>query len=548
MSLPLLLTGGSILTMSDVSEAEAIAVVGDRIQHVGTLTDCRRVLGSRSREFDLEGRCLLPGFVEAHGHMLMWGMMATMADLRWPNVRSIDDIVNKLSAHGRHLPPNVVVRGFGYDHHKLADGRQLVAADLDRVAEDRPVHILHMSGHCHVINNHLMRQAGIRSDTPDPKGGRVGRDEAGHPNGVLYDNALELIVDSDVRTGNHAPNAHFSETLDSLMSMISLGQEAYLSSGITTAVDAQVTKREAEAYLNMHRRGELKIRVVMMYLSCFLKELMRLGLCAPIGDAFLSIGPVKLYADGSVPANTARFSKPYEVDPSNAGYLYHTAEELKDLLVQAHCFGLQTGTHAQGDMGIELVLDAIEAAQSTMKREDIRHRIEHCGFPRRDQISRMQELGVWPIPQPRHIHAFGDGALRDIGSERAAAYTPLGLFKELGVPLVLSSDSPVVEQHPLMGVESAVTRRTASGRVLGGPELAISIEAGLRAYTYGAAASVHREHELGSLAPGKLADFIVLDRNPLRVQPNEIGEILIEETWIAGRRVFAEQRHLGDTG
>jgi predicted amidohydrolase YtcJ len=537
----LLVTGGPILTMADVPEVDAIAVMGGRIRQVGTLADCRLAIGGRHRERDLGGCCLMPGFVEAHGHMLMWGMMAMMADLRWPRVQSIDDIVAELAAHSETLPPGSAVRGFGYDHHKLREGRHPRASELDRVASDRPVHILHMSGHCHVINHFLMRQAGIGHDMADPEGGRLGRDEEGHPDGVLYDNALDMIVDSDVQIGAHAPNAHFAEPLGNLLEMIRLGQEAYLSAGITTAVDAQVTRREAEAYLCMRGRGELEIRVVMMYLSCYLEELSRLGLCEPIGDAFLSLGPLKLYADGSLPANTARFTRPYEADATNSGYLYHTPDVLKDLIVRAHCLGMQTGTHAQGDAGIELVLDAVETAQLRLKRDDVRHRIEHCGFPRRDQVIRMRRLGVWPIPQPRHIHAFGDGALRDLGDERAAAYTPLGWFREYGVPLVLSSDSPVVEQHPLWGVESAVTRQTASGKVLGNPALCLSVAEALRAYTLGAAASVHREHELGSLEPGKFADFIILDRNPLAVPPDEVGQISVQETWLAGRRVHPER-------
>ncbi len=534
----LLVTGGPILTMAEGPEVDAIAVAEGRIHQVGTLAECRPAIGGPHRELDLGGRCLMPGFVEAHGHMLMWGMMAMMADLRWPRVKSIEDILAELTAHSRTLPPGAAVRGFGYDHHKLREGRHPRASELDRVASDRPVHILHMSGHCHVINHFLMRQAGIGRATADPEGGRLGRDEEGLPDGVLYDNALDMIVDSDVQIGRHAPNAHFAEPLENLFQMVRLGQEAYLSAGITTAVDAQVTKREAQAYLGMRGRGELKVRVVMMYLSCYLEELCRLGLSGPIGDALLSVGPLKLYADGSLPANTARFTRPYAADATNSGYLYHAPEALKDLIVRAHCLGMQTGTHAQGDAGIELVLDAVEAAQSKLKRDDVRHRIEHCGFPRRDQVTRMHKLGVWPIPQPRHIHAFGDGAVRDLGEERAAAYTPLGWFKEHEVPLVLSSDSPVVEQHPLLGVQSAVTRRTASGEVLGSSALCVSVAEALRAYTLGAAASVHREHELGSLEPGKLADFIILDRNPLAAPPDEVGQISVQETWLAGRRVY----------
>jgi hypothetical protein len=291
----------------------------------------------------------------------------------------------------------------------------------------------------------------------------------------------------------------------------------------------------------------LNLRVVVMYLSSYLDDLVNLGLRGTFGDDFLSIGPLKLYADGATTASAAYLTEPYVDDPGNFGCLFHDPEELKELIIKAHTYGLQTATHAIGDAAIDIVLDGIEAAQKAVRRTDARHRIEHLTFPREDQFARIQELGVWPVVQPRFIHEIGDSYVRLLGKERASRAMPLGRYKQLGIPLVFSSDSPVVDYRPLLGIASAVTRKTASGDILG-PEQVISIEDGLRAYTINAASSLHREQEVGSIENGKFADFIILSENPLDVSPDTLQDILVMETWVAGEQVYREGIHKGKNG
>ena len=534
----LVFAGGHILTMTKNMAAEAVAVEHGRILHAGSLTDCRKAAGTEFKEIDLDGRCLIPGFIDPHIHPVMFGQMSTMATLSGPNIKSINDLIGELKKHAQDISQDKPVRGFGYNHNRLAEGRHPSADELNQVASDRPVYALHTSGHHASVNRFAFSKAGIGLDTPDPPGGRIVRDDQGNPTGVLLDNAITLIMDQDVELGNHGPNFHYPEKLDDLVTMLDSALKAYTAAGITTVVDVQVTKRETEVYLSMRTAGILKNRVIMMYISSYLDDLIHLGMSDTLGDAFLSFGPLKLYEDGALTGNTARLSRPYKHDPEDFGFLYHDPEELKEIIVKAHKFGLQTATHCQGDAAIDIILDAIEAAQQAAKREDVRHRIEHCGLPREDQVARMRDLSVWPIPQPRYIYEAGDGVVRSVGEDLADKMMPLGLFKQYGLPLVLSSDSPVVHYDPILGISAAVTRTTSSGRVLG-HELAISVEDALRGYTIGAAASVHREGDLGSIEGGKWADLAVLDRNPLEIPEEEIVELKVEETWIAGERVYS---------
>jgi predicted amidohydrolase YtcJ len=535
----LLFSGGPILTMAESMEAEAVLLSGGYIRRVGSLSDCRDIAGQFCEEIDLAGRCLMPGFVDPHAHMLMFAQYSTMADLGQPHIKTIDDLLDALKAHAKNLPADAAIRGFGYNQNNLVEGRHPTAIELDRVASNRPVYILQTSGHSGAANSYLLKQAGVRPNTPDPEGGELERDEQGRPNGVMKDNALKFVVGEGVDIGNHGPNFHIPENLEEFVSMLDAASKRYLAAGITTSVDVQVTRREMEAYVAARDQGVLGNRVVMMYLSSYLDDLIHLGLKGTLGDAFLSFGPLKLYADGSTTSGTAYFSAPYLTDPDNYGFLFHTPEELTKLIVKAHNYGLQTATHAIGDAAIECVIDAIAAAQGSLERRDMRHRIEHCYFPSEEHCVRMQSLGIWPVVQPRFIYELGDSLVTLLGEDRARFMKPLGRFKQYGLPLVLSSDSPVADYRPLPAIASALNRATAQGNILGA-EFRISIEDALKAYTINAAAAVHREKDLGSIEAGKWADLVVLDRNPLQTPQQEIENIQVLETWVAGRRVFSE--------
>ncbi|MFA5709647.1 amidohydrolase, partial [Mycolicibacterium sp.] len=345
-----------------------------------------------------------------------------------------------------------------------------------------------------------------------------------------------------VKITNNGPNFHLPDDPATLDAQLCAAQAELHAHGITTIVDAQVTGREFGAYLRTKQAGTLTMRAEMLVISSLLTELENLGICGRFGDDQLAIAGVKLYADGALTAGTARFSRPYCCSVDDFGYLYHPNGELAELISRVATLGLQAATHAQGDAAIQLVLDA---HQSLGSRADARHRIEHFGAPTPGQVAQCRELGLWPITQPQYLLRYGD-ELAGVLGDRAQRLTPLGEIRDAGAPVVLSSDAPVCPPRPLEAVTAAVDRRTLTGERLGaGPQCLTLVEA-WQAHTLHAAASVHREHAIGSLEAGKFADFVVLDQDPLHTDIESLVDVDVEATWVGGRQVY--DRHASTKG
>ncbi|MEC5425828.1 amidohydrolase [Virgibacillus sp. C22-A2] len=539
----LLFYGGSILTMGEKGDVEAVAVKDGKIIRTGSIDACRTALGSDEvQEINMNGKCLLPGFIDPHVHLMMLGMCNTWIDISYPKVKSIDDLVNELSIHTDKLRDGAIIRGFGFDQRNLKEKRYPTADDLDRVSTEYPIQIMHVSGHSNIVNHYLLNDLGIDVNTEDPEGGVIGRDETGKPNGQLFDSANEFFAKkSGVLIGNHGPNIHMPDTPENLQTLIEVGQKECLAAGVTTINDPQVTKQEMESFNGANNDGTLNMRIVMSFISSYLDELIKLGFCSGFGDEQLSIGSIKFYADGSLNSGTAYLSTNYADSARTKGYLYHQPEEFKEMFVKAHQQGFQTLTHAQGDSAIQLVIDSVKAAQqnSPIDVKEMRHRIEHCGLPDPAQIDVIKELGIWPVPQPQHVYQFGEGVIQQVG-KFGENYSPYGWFKEKNIPIVLSSDAPVAPPNPILAIYAAVTRSTLQGNIVG-EEHKITLDEALRGYTIEAAKAIHREHIIGSIEEGKLADFAVLAQNPYEVSTEQLKDIDVTETWINGERVFTKE-------
>lgn len=533
--------GGTILTMDEKEKVEAVAVRGDQIIFAGSLKACEEaVSGHEVEKIDLEGRCLMPGFIDPHAHLMMLGMCHTWIDLSYPKVKSIDDIVMELSKFKDTLKDGGIIRGFGFDQRNLAEKRYPTADDLDRVTTDFPVQIMHVSGHSNVVNHYFLKQLGVDEHTGDPEGGVIGRDENGVPNGQLYDSANDFFAkNAGVVIGNNGPNIHMPDTPDNLLTLVKVGQEQCLAAGVTTINDPQVTKQELETFESSRKNGLLKMRIIMSFLSTYLDKLIYLGFRSGFGDDQLSIGSIKFYADGSLNSGTAYLSSGYSDSKRTQGYLYHSPDEFKEMFVKAHKQGFQTITHAQGDGAIQVVIDSVRESQKQLLREDIRHRIEHCGLPSKEQINDLADLKIWPVPQPQHVYQFAEGVVRAVG-DHGINYSPYGWFKEKNIPIVLSSDAPVAPPNPILAVYAAVTRNTLQGNVIGA-EHRISLTEALKGYTIEAAKAIHKENIIGSVEEGKLADFVVLEKDPYEVEINELKNIDVCETWISGEKVYAKE-------
>lgn len=528
-----LFTGGPIRPVVGDPMVEAVLTIGDRIAAVGDRERCIEAAPTSPTLIDLGGSTMLPGFVDAHTHPLMLGQCASWADLS--TATSPDDIVKLLREHADERGYDGSIRGFGYDHHRLDGDRHPTATDLDRVAGDVPVEIMHTSGHGYVVNTRSMADAGIDASTTTPPGGRLDRDAAGNPTGVIFDAACDLLTGvGGVKITNHGPNLHLPETPEVLDSMLDLGQRMLNRAGITSIGDCQVTEREMTNWLRARDDGRLHLRASMMVLSSHLDHLEGLGVASALGDDMLRIAGVKLYADGALTAGMAYVpcGCPTNHRPGN---IYHDESEFAELLARAHRLGLQTGTHAQGPIPIGMVIDAIAAAQKANPRPDVRHRIEHCGFPTDEQIAAIATLGIVPVPQPTHVFQYGEGARRDYGAVAERMY-PSGLFAAAGVPVVLSSDVPVSMPDVFLAMWAAETRRTASGQVIGA-DCAIDRQTALRGYTIEGARALHRERQVGSLEVGKFADVAIVDGDPLSCPIDDLPDIGVEQTWLGGRPI-----------
>lgn len=528
------LRGGRVYTADETgSFAEAVAIAHGRIVAVGS---DHELIGAypEAETVHLAGRTMVPGFIDAHNHYLATGEGLRSIDARYPGIASSEALAAAVAKAATTTPLGKWVGGFGFDHAKYE--RTPTRWDLDQATTDHPVAIRHVSGHYLLVNSLALDLAGVDDTTADPKGGSFVRDAEGRITGLCLDAAMGIVEPVVVDIGSHGPNFHVEASIDDLVDAVDAAGRAYVAAGLTTVCDAQVTKREMAGYREARRRGCWWVRVACMPLSHQLGEYADIGLASGFGDDQFWLGPMKFYMDGSLIGGTAVFEEPYGEAGEFEGLLYWEPDEMRAMVTTAHRHGWQVGIHTQGDRAIEAVLDAIEAAMEAHPRPDPRHRIEHCGYPRPDQLERMAQLGVIAVNQPNYLHDQGDEFLSRLG-DRAQQLQPMRAELDAGVRIALSSDADVTTYRPLETLTNAVTRTTMAGRPIG-PDQALTVEEAIRAHTIDAAYSIFAEDRLGSIEPGKYADLTIVDGDPFAVEPAEIRNLPIWMTVLGGQIVY----------
>lgn len=483
-----------------VGAATAVAVAGNRIVAAGSDNDMRALAGPHTTYVDLRGRLLAPGLIDAHCHFQGWGLAKRQIDLKAPHIRSLRDVADAVRERAATVPPGTWIRGRGYDHGKLAEGRHPDRWLLDAAAPDHPVALTRTCGHIAAVNSKALAAMQVGDQTPDPPGGRFGRRD-GQLDGVLYETAqrrLQAVVPTP--------------TEDERVDAIAAASRDYLSFGVTSVHDAGGA--EPALMQRARREGRLRTRVYLMQVAqegnrARDDALAEIGAVTGFGDDWLRLGPFKLFADGSSSGPTAATREAYAIDAANHGILRITQEEADRRFAAAHARGMQVTAHAQGDRGIDLILTAIERAQAQRPRPGARHRIEHAGIATPDLVARMRAAGVIPIAQPVFVYEFGEGYVRDYGPARGHRFMPCRAFLEAGVPVALSSDAPVTTADALFGLEIAVTRRAQGGGPVGA-EQALTWREALAGYTLHGAYAAFEEDRKGRIAPGYLADLAVL--------------------------------------
>jgi predicted amidohydrolase YtcJ len=533
MTLDLLITNANVLTMNPLQpEASAIGIQGDRISWVGSMEDAHAHLPMAQRTMDLGGATLLPGFIEAHNHLMLLGHWLSQIDCSYPSVTTIEDILRAVEDRVTTTPADTWIEGRGYDDNKLDGHRQLTRWDLDRVAPHHPVSIRHASGHMSVVNSAALQLGGISRSTDDPPGGHIMREEHGELTGLLQEAAQSLL-----------PLQFIPDDPDTLRECMMRAGAAYRAAGVTSAQEAGIfSTPEFTVYQDAWQARELPLRTYLMIRTNFIDALEQLGLHTGFGDDWLRIGSLKIMSDGSLIGRTAAVSEPFLNDPTddNLGLMMLPDDALDDLIWRGHRRGWQVAIHAIGDRAIELCLNGFERAQHRLPRDDARHRLEHCGILRPDLIDRMKQLGVVAVPQPPFIREFGDGFLRHLGPQRSQLTYAMKTLLERGIPVAGSSDSPVSSYQPLIGIQTAVLETTASGEPFA-PAEALSIDEALALYTRAGAFASFDEKNKGQIAPQMLADFVVLQDDPRHVEPSTIDQIPVLATLIGGDVVYERE-------
>ena len=508
--------------------ADAVAVHAGRIVAVGPEADLLPLAGPSTRIQPLGGRVLLPGFHDAHCHVLGFGL--TLAAVTLTGAQTIPELVGRLQARAAETPagPDAWIRGRGYNQNMMDEKRHPTRADLDAVGGGQPfVLITHASGHAVSVNSRVLGKMDVTADTPDPPGGTIVRDAQGEPTGVLLETAANLAYDA-------APEPSLADKVAAL----GRASRAMNAMGITSAVDATLglaardSFREIAAYHEAAASGALSVRCSLMML---LSQLAAMDTVPSPQDVtteteWVRIGPAKVFTDGALTTRTALLRSAFAGSDS-LGTAVWPAEELDAMVLKAHEAGWQIAAHAIGDAAIDLCLCACGKAQAKHPRSDARHRIEHAMLLWPDQVGRMARLGILPVYQPEFILRFGDAYTSALGDSRAQRLMPYAETRDSGLPLVFSSDIPVIPGAPLDGIASAQARRTPSGAVLG-PQQCVPALDGLRAYTEGAAYSVFLEGDRGQIAPGHRADFAVLDGWP--------DAPAVQATIVGGKVVYGE--------
>lgn len=550
MTVDLWVTGGVLHTQGSSSVSgpaalpatlpDSFAVTAGRISWVGSAAAAPDDVRRADRRLELSGETVVPGFVDAHNHVRL-GSDAACAQLAGAD--SLDEVGTRLRAWLSGHPDAAWVEGEGYTYAGLADGAHPTAAMLDEMVPDVPCAVFSYDVHTLWLNTPAMRLLGVTAaqqpfGTPD-------LDEAGQPTGFLTDFAVRGLSRDGMRALVQrglpwaSPERQYQRLLGSL--------DHAIACGITTVVEPQNSPDDIALFTRARAEGRLRSRVVLAMfhpLGTTAEDRAEFAsLAQQYADDQLRVGPLKLYIDDVVEPHTAALHAPYANEPEHCGETYYPASEFADLVTQLDAEGFQLFVHATGDRGITTVLDAVEAARTVNGPRDARHQVVHVECLRSEDVPRFAELGVVACMQPRHaspeIAGPGHAWAEAIGEQRWHQAWPMRSLADAGAVLALSSDWNVAEMEPMIGLQAAVTRAPLTGGAAWMPEEALSVEAALAGYTLGSAHAVHSEHDRGSLEVGKLADFVVLDGDPLATAPDAISHIQVLATWVDGECAYA---------
>ncbi|HEX6599207.1 MAG TPA: amidohydrolase [Gemmatimonadaceae bacterium] len=526
----LIVTNARIYTVDEAHpSAQALAVKDGRFLYAGSEREVMALRGPATKVVDAGGHMVIPGMVDAHAHLLGIGESLQQVDLT--GTRSYDEVVARVAAAAKGVPAGKWILGRGWDQNDWSDTRFPTHDALTRALPDNPVYLTRVDGHAGLANAAAMRAAGVTAKTPDPRGGRLERDASGAPTGVFVDNAQGL-VERVIPPPTH----------DDMRKALGMAIDAAHRYGLVGIHDAGESRATIDVMEEMGKAGELPFRLYVMIGddSAALAHFMSIGPRSGLYDNHLWVRAIKLYADGALGSRGAALLEPYSDDPKNTGLLVSAPTHIEDVAERALTSGFQVATHAIGDRGNRIVLDAYEKALQAHPTADHRFRIEHAQILNHDDIPRFAQLGV--IPSMQAVHQTSDmywaGSRLGIG-RLLGAYAWRSLLNT-GVVVPNGSDAPVESVNPLFSFHSAVSREDASNWPTGGwmPEQRMTRAEALESMTIWPAYAAFQEQIMGSITPGKLADFVILDRDIMTVPEQDILGASVLATYIGGKAVY----------
>jgi len=525
------LVGGKVWTGDPAHpEAEALAIIDGRIAAVGDDADVRHWIGAETRVLALRGRRVLPGFNDAHVHFFDGGQGLASVQLR--DAPSPGEFRDRIAAYAATLPEGQWILNGNWDHERWSPAELPTRQLIDAATPRNPVFINRLDGHMALANSLALKLAGINRDTPDPPGGSIVRDASGEPTGVLKDAAMNAVYAV-------IPEADASEIATALRAAMRYANE----NGVTSVQDMSASPGILRVYRQLLADGDLTVRVYGAQPLATWERLAGPGIGAGFGNDMLRIGRLKGFADGSLGSTTALFFEPYLDEPGTSGLpsdeMVDAAAMLADM-VGADAAGLQLAVHAIGDKANATVLDMFAEVARRNGPRDRRLSIEHAQHLRAADIPRFHALGVIASMQPYHAIDDGRWAEKRIGAERAKGTYAFRSLLDAGAVLAFGSDWFVAPMEPLLGIYAAVTRRTIDGANPDGwvPEQKITVAEAVRAYTAGSAYAEGQEAVKGTLAPGKLADLVVLSDDIFAIDPATIADVHVDTTMVGGKIVF----------
>ena len=519
-----ILNGRIFTSDSNQPSAEAFAVKNDRFIAVGS-TDYINRLASRGTEIiDAEGMFIVPGFIDAHSHPSGAGvneLVQVNADRR-----SVVEIKEAIAERARNTPRGQWVRAFKYDDTKLDEGRPINRFDLDDAAPENPVEVRHRGGHTGVYNSMALGLAGVNAETPDPPDGRFYRDENGVLTGLVAEKARDVFRDLIPSDSSRQERANGIKLISELMT----------ASGLTSVHQTGGNRQDMIAYQDARAEGGLRFRMYLFPRGQLFFDLVNSGVRTGFGDEVFRIGAVKFGADGSASERTMAMSTPFEGRPNDYGILTMDQQEIHEAVENAHRNDFQIGIHANGDVAIDMVLNAYERVQALWPRPDPRHRLEHCSLVNPGLLRRIKATGSIPTPFYTYVHYHGNKWVY-YGEEKMKWMFAHKSFLDYGIPVAPASDYTPGPYEPLMGIQSMVTRKDWMGRVWGANQR-VTVDEALRICTINGAYASFEENIKGSITPGKLADFVILAEAPHDVDPDQIKNIEIVRTVVGGQTMF----------